>query len=94
MSAWEVTIDDLRNVLNRHKIQLSEDRVQELYDGLDHEGIEVGVLAYTNMADQTASMLEDIERYLIEEGVIPADKAKIYSPWEPTNEVESDGEEA
>lgn len=72
--AWEITTDDVETVLKAHGVSLPEDRVSELHDGLDADSIEDGLLHYTDMDDQTASMLSDIEDHLLEEGVISGEK--------------------
>ncbi len=76
--AWETTVDDVQIVLSRHNMKVSNDRLQELLDMLDHDVIENGVLYFNTMENQTKSMLEDIEIQLMEEGVIP-NKPKLFS---------------
>lgn len=86
--AWETTQDDVKTVLDRHGVTVTDERLSELHDGLDHEGIEDGLLHYTNMDDQTNSMLSDIEDALMEDGVIPKGD-KLFNDTD-SGEVESD----
>ena len=72
--AWETTEDDVIVVLNAHNIEFDNDMVEKILSELDHDAIERGVLHFDNMEDQTASMLEDIEDYLIEQGIVTGDK--------------------
>jgi len=70
-NAWETTPDDVRIVLQRHNlVGLTDDFVQWCHDGLDHISIFDGVLRYTTMANQTKSMLADIECQLINDNII------------------------
>jgi len=72
MCAWEVTADDVQTVLERHIIKVDEDKLQDIFDHLDHDAIVSGVLHYTDFDAQVASMLDDIENQLMERGIIPA----------------------
>lgn len=77
---WETTTDDVQTVLAAHGVTVDEKRLGEIHDGLDHEDIEDGVMFYTDMDDQTNSMLSTIEDALMEDGVIPKGEKKFSSP--------------
>lgn len=70
-NAWEVTIDDLSTVLNTHGIHVNQKRLEEIFELLDYDSIEDGVLYYTDFDDQVASGLADIEAQLAVLGIIP-----------------------
>lgn len=97
-TAWETSEDDVRTVLDRHGVKLSDERVSELHDGLDNDEIESNVLRYTDMDNQTSSMLDDIENHLIAEGVVTGPKKFVMSEMEveeddiePEDQDEDDG---
>lgn len=75
MTAWEVTEDDLRTVLNEHrrehKIIFTDEEISEIHDNLDHETIVWNAMQHTGMARQIKSMFSDIEDQLMESGKIP-----------------------
>ena len=91
--AWETTEDDIRTVLDRHGVKVSGERLTELYDGLDLDEIESNVLRYTDMANQTSSMLDDIENHLIEEGVVSGPKLFVMSEMEQAEDALDDEDE-
>lgn len=72
--AWEITEDDVANVLDAHGVDYDEDTLETVLDELDHDAIEKGLLCYTDMDDQTASVLDDIENHLIEKNLISGEK--------------------
>jgi len=76
---WEVTTEDVRLVLDAHNVKVDDARLEEIHESLDHDAIEDGVMYYTDMDDQTMSMLDDIENQLIEEGVVTGEKS-FFSP--------------
>jgi len=71
-TAFEIRPDDVAAVLKRHGKVNSCDHplVEELFDALDLDRVERAALWYTDMDDQTASALDEIENILIEDGVI------------------------
>ena len=88
-AAWETSPDDVLTVLDAHGIEKTEEELEALCDGLDHDAIENGVLYFCNMEAQTDSMLEDIEQQLRDQGVIPAD-APVKFKMRPEDEYEDD----
>jgi len=78
MSAWETTLEDVQTVVERHELSLSDDQIEEIHEGLDHDAIENGVLCYTDMDEQTDSMLDDIENYMISNGILPEGTEKKF----------------
>ena len=75
-TAFEITPNDVAAVLLRHrKVNTYDDPiVEEVFDDLELDRVERAALWYTDMDDQTASSLDEIESILIEEGVIQAPK--------------------
>lgn len=82
-NAWEITNDDVYNVLSAHNMADSVDDkiVESAHDMITDEAdrIEQAVLAYTEMEDQTDAALSEIEDILIEQKIIEGDK-KFYAP--------------
>lgn len=76
-NAWETTTNDVELVFQVHNIKFANEDVQRVFDALNHDLIEEGVLQYTDMEEQTDSMCDDIENKMIELGYIEAN-AKIY----------------
>jgi hypothetical protein len=72
--AWETTPDDLRTVLAAHGIDIDDDRVEELFAGLDCGAVEEAVLRCTDFDDQVAAMHNEIEDYLLKIGVVQGEK--------------------
>lgn len=70
-NAWETTEDDVSQVLASHGIHVTPERLTEIYEEIDCAAIESGVLYFTNMDNQIASMLSDIEDQLMVAGIIP-----------------------
>ncbi len=89
-AAWETTTDDVLLVLNRYDVTVTDERLKELHEGLDFDAIERGLLNYCNMDAQTSSMLEDIEKYLMEQGVIPKGEPKFFVKPGDIDRFESD----
>lgn len=89
-TAWETTIDDVQLVADVHGLNFSEDQIEEIHSNLDHGSIERGVLFYTDMDDQTDSMLCDIEDHLISTGILSKNAEKQFkgpfvTPSSPKN---------
>jgi hypothetical protein len=65
--AWEVTEEDVENVLKKHKLQVSDTTLSELHGSLDCDKIEKAVLYYTDFDDQCNAALKEIEEQLKEQ---------------------------
>ena len=79
-NAWEVTTDDIEQVLDAHGIKdCSIDEIFEEMVGSDFDRVEKAVLYYTDFDDQVNSALDEIEDILIENGRIPAGTQKKFS---------------
>ncbi len=75
--AWEVTIDDVAIVLERHTINKTEDEISEIYSRLNFNQIEAAVLSYTIFDSQCGAMFDEIENQLMEDGVIETKEKKF-----------------
>jgi hypothetical protein len=75
-TAFEITPNDVAAVLRRHgKVKSHDDPlIEQVFDGLDVDRVEKAALYYTDLDDQTASALDEIENILIEEAVIQPPK--------------------
>jgi hypothetical protein len=78
MDAWEVTVDDVFTVTVKHKLALTEDRLDQLFEDLDLIQIEQNVLSHTDFDDQVAEMLSTIEDQLMGMGIIDPDSEKLF----------------
>lgn len=78
--AYEITIDDVRIVLDRHNIEVSKERLRDIHDELDFEEIEDKVLEYTMSESQAMCAFDTIENQLMESGVITTKKKEF--DWE------------
>lgn len=74
--AWEVTVEDVSTVLERHGIKKTKDEIDEIHDGLDFDEIEDAVLSYTMNDSQCSAMFDEIENQLMEDGVIETKEKK------------------
>jgi hypothetical protein len=74
--AWETTEEDLRLVLQRHFIAAGESTIEKANDlvNAQSERVEKAALVYDDMDDQTASAHDEIEKILIESGIIGGQK--------------------
>lgn len=79
-TAWEVTTDDVANVLRAHGAAVSDGRLEQIVDELDHDEIGKGVLYYTDMDEQTQSAYSDIEDHLMRTGAIPQGSKQFVAP--------------
>jgi len=75
--AWEVTNDDIINVLSKHGH--TEDEIDQMFDNdidtlMDYSEIEETILHYTDIDDQTECSYSEIEDILIAEGIIGESK--------------------
>jgi hypothetical protein len=69
--AWETTPEDLKRVLERNDIELSQDEIEDIFFvNIDDDRIEKAVLYYTDFDDQVEAALDEIEKILIEDGII------------------------
>jgi len=84
MSAWEITTDDVRVVLNAHGVTQDEN---QWYDKLDCDEIEKSVLDHTNFDQQCDQALSDVEDQLAEHGAF-----KHLSPYVKKFTVGADGD--
>ena len=75
--AWEVTVDDVSTVLERHGIKKTRDEIDGIHDGLDFDEIEDAVLRYTMNDSQCRAMFDEIENQLMEDGVIETKEKKF-----------------
>lgn len=71
---WEITSEDVGDVLEAHGLSFSDEQLNELLLKLDQDVIFKGLEYYTNMEDQTSSMLEDIEIQLMDMKILFGDK--------------------
>lgn len=74
MNAWEITLEDVQNVLRSHGVELPNKRIEEIHEELNHEEIIDALLHYDDLEQQTQSMLDDIENYLFEAGIVTGEK--------------------
>ena len=79
MIAWEVTEEDVKTVVDAHDLNMTEEQISDVLDELDHDSIIEGLLCYTNMEDQTNSMLDDIENYFIEKEMVSQEDKIFFS---------------
>ena len=66
---FEVTKDDVLIVLHAHNTTITEKQIDEVMDDLDFQLIENSISHYTEMEDQTACMLAEIEYQMISSGM-------------------------
>lgn len=71
MNPWEVTIDDLINILDCHGIELSDEQLNKVHDNLNHAMIEDAALSDTDFDKQVEYAQKEIERQLKENKIIP-----------------------
>lgn len=76
--AWEVTVEDVSTVLERHGIKKTKDEIDEIHDGLDFDEIEdVVVLSYIMNDSQCSAIFDEIENQLMEDGIIETKEKKF-----------------
>lgn len=66
--AWEVTPDDVQQVLDKHGINR---QAEEVYEFVDPNKVEDAALNGDDMDEQVQYALQNIEEQLMENGVIP-----------------------
>lgn len=66
-TAFEITVEDLENVINEHYPEEDVDfvRLNEIYDELDHRAIEDAALSEDDMDEQVQAAYADIAEQLI-----------------------------
>ncbi len=80
-NAWEVTLEDLENILKKHGI-VDDKVIEAAYDMIDGEGVEDAVLHYVSFHDQVAVAQSEIEDQLMKLGFILHWSKKFYPPQE------------
>jgi hypothetical protein len=68
--AWEISSDDIKQVLEAHGVKFND----QISDMIDDAEVEDAVLFYCNFDNQVAASLCNIEDQLIEAGVITGSK--------------------
>jgi hypothetical protein len=68
-TAFEVTVDDVENVLNKHKLELELD-ADTIHGELDHDALEEAALWGDDMDEQTNYACQEIEKQLKEMGYL------------------------
>lgn len=69
--AWEITLDDVENILKEHGIN-SQVKIRESFDIVieDIERIEEAVLSYSDFEEQVLAANSEIEAILAENGIL------------------------
>lgn len=77
-NAWEVTPEDVGIVLKEHGVEADYDQCDSLLSRMTDDGtyetIVENVLLYTEFEEQCESMMDDIENWLLQKGVIQGEK--------------------
>jgi len=81
MSAWEVTDEDIRQVLDRHNVKMTQEEYDAFCESIDFDEITGNVLRFVNFDNQVESMLDDIEDALVEKGFIKKEN-KVWGNYE------------
>lgn len=69
--AFGICVEDIENVLKKHNKQISEDRVQEIFDfEINQDAIEKSALMETDFDKQVEAAYQEIEFQLKNLGVI------------------------
>lgn len=79
--AWEITSEDIKQVLEAHEVEFTD----LISDMVSDSEVEDEVLFYCNFDNQVAASLSNIEDQLIEAGVI-----KLPKMFLPPSEDDSD----
>jgi hypothetical protein len=69
-NAFEVTTDDILNVVHRMGKKISGDKAHEIHNSLDHFQIENEALRTNDLQDQTDVAYQEIERQIKEEELL------------------------
>lgn len=80
-AAWEVTVDDVADVLRQHGV--SEMEAERIHGAYDWYEVEDAVLSYTDMDEQVEVALSVIEDVLISAGVLKPPKRYVASSSDP-----------
>ncbi len=82
MSAWEITEEDVRNVLDAHNIEYTTERILDYLDELDVDEIVENLMSFSNFDTQVDSMMYDIENFLITKGIVKEEDRTFQEPEE------------
>lgn len=82
--AWEVTTEDITQVLEAHKLALTD----EISEQVSEDDVEAAVLSYVDFDNQVTAALCEIEDQLITAGVIKGEKK--FNPPEGDDEWTED----
>ena len=67
-NAFEITVDDVLNVVHRMGKKISGDKCHEIFNALDHDLVECEALKASNeLGAQTDAAYDEIERQIKEE---------------------------
>ena len=69
-NAFEVTPDDVLNVVRRLGKKISWDKCEEIHDELDHELVEHEALKVNTLEEQTEAAYQEIERQIKEDDLL------------------------
>ena len=75
-NAWEVTPEDVANVLRVRGITKNEKELSEIHGQLDMDAIEQAALADDDIDEQTACANNEIEDQMIRLGIIPEERSR------------------
>jgi hypothetical protein len=78
--AFEITTEDVQNVLNAHGIPSTYEQAEEKLNALDTDAIEKAALYGDDLDLQTEYALQEVEKQLKAAGVIRADAQDLYVP--------------
>lgn len=73
-NAWEVTVDDVKLILDAHGSSADPQDVFDNIVALEDDRIEDAVLYHTDFDDQVSEALSEIENVLIENGLVEGKK--------------------
>lgn len=68
--AFEITEDDVENVMSKHLKNVSQKMVENAFEEIDHGRVERSALYGNDMDEQTSFALQDIEHQLQELKII------------------------
>ena len=70
-NAFEVTPDDVLNVVHRMGIKISGDKAHEIHNALNHDLIEcIALKAGNTLGEQTDAAYQEIRRQIKEKGLL------------------------
>lgn len=93
MQAFEISEDDIANVLRTHWARIGnsdgksfEHMASDLFESIDHGKVEDAALeGGTEMDEQTDAAYEEIERQLVADGVLSAPRVEASTTPSPTH---------